>query len=58
MIIYKNIIKRIVKWKFNNPFFIVENENKYEKISDYPLIKTETFGNEYFQKVPFEGKKL
>jgi len=34
----------------------VENENKYEKISDYPLIKTETFGNEYFQKVPFEGK--
>jgi len=45
MIIYKNIIKRIVKWKFNNPFFLWKNENKYEKTSDYFSTKLETIGN-------------
>jgi len=58
MIIYKNIKKRIVKWKFNNPFFLWKNENKYEKTSDYFWMKMETFGNKYFQKVPSRGKKI
>ena len=57
MIIYKNQ-KRIVKWKFNNPFFLCKNENKYRKTSGKLRLELEIFGNKYFQKVPFRGKKL
>ena len=57
MIIYKNQ-KRIVKWKFNNPFFLCKNENKYRKASGNLRLDLETIGNKYFQKVPFGGKKL
>ena len=56
MIIYKNQ-KRIVKWKFNNPFFLCKNEIKYRKTSGNLRLDLEIFGNEYFQIFPFRGKK-